>query len=101
MSAQEITTIGRFNAREGCDAELEMALRRCWGPTRDEPGCVSIQWYRSIRDPRLFFVVSRWADEAAFEVHAELPHTVRFIEEAEALMDHALDVSRLKPLTFE
>ena len=57
-----------------------------------------IQWFRSIRNPRLFFVHSRWKDEDAFEIHANLPHTVRFIEKAEALMDHPLDVTRLKAL---
>jgi len=27
--------------------------------------------------PRLFFIHSCWRDEAAFEIHAGLPHTVR------------------------
>ncbi len=95
---QELSTIGRFHAREGCEELLEGAIRTAWSPARDEPGCLSIYWYRSIRDPRLFFVHSRWAGEEAFEIHAELPHTVNFIEEAEKLIDHPLDVTRLKML---
>jgi quinol monooxygenase YgiN len=31
--------------------------------------------FRSIRDPRLFYIHSRWVDEAAFDTHAGLPHT--------------------------
>lgn len=97
-SSKELSTIGRFLAREGCEEALEAAIRESWAPARAEPGCVRIEWFRSIRNPRLFFVHSRWADEAAFEIHAELPHTVTFIEKAERLMDHPLDVTRIRAL---
>jgi quinol monooxygenase YgiN len=55
---------------------------------------VSIQHFRSIRDPRLFDIHSAWKDEAAFEIHAGLPHTVRFLERVQPLIDHPLDVNR-------
>jgi quinol monooxygenase YgiN len=42
----------------------------------------------------LFFIHSQWKDEAAFEVHAGLPHTVAFIERVQALIDHPLDIHR-------
>jgi quinol monooxygenase YgiN len=94
----EISTIGRFHAREGCEEAMEQAIRKGWTPSRAEPGCVCVEWFRGIRDPRLFFVHSRWVDQAAFDIHAGMPHTVTFIEEAEALMDHPLDVTRLLAL---
>lgn len=97
-TTEELITIGRFHAKEGCEESLEQAIREAWGPARDEPGNVSIQWYRSVRDPRLFFVYSVWKDVEAFEVHADLPHTEKLIETAEKLIDHPLDVTRLKPL---
>jgi quinol monooxygenase YgiN len=50
--------------------------------------------FRSTRDPRLFYIHSRWASEAAFEHHAELPHTVRFLERVQPLIDHPLEVTR-------
>ena len=62
--------------------------------TRAEPGCLDIPAFRSIRDPRLFYIHSRWKDEAAFGLHATLPHTVRFIARVELLIDHPLDVAR-------
>jgi len=52
-----------------------------------------------IRDPRLFWIHSRWIDEAAFETHAELPHTVRFVERVQQLIDHPLDVTRAHAIT--
>jgi quinol monooxygenase YgiN len=65
---------------------------------RHEPGCLAIQAYRSIRDPRLFYIYSCWTDEAAFELHAELPRTVRFVERMETLIDHPFEATRARPL---
>jgi quinol monooxygenase YgiN len=53
-----------------------------------------------VRDPRLFYIHSRWKDEAAFDLHAELPHTVRFLARARPLIDHALDVTRTERCAF-
>ncbi len=92
----ELIIIARFHAREGLEQAVAAALREQAGPVRDEPGCLEIGAYASTRDARLFFIRSRWADEAAFEVHAELPRTARFVETMEALIDHPFDVSRLR-----
>lgn len=73
---------------------MEAALREVVGPSRGEAGCLGIQAFRSTRDPHLFYVHSRWVDEAAFDRHATLPHTVRFVERVQALIDHPLDVTR-------
>jgi quinol monooxygenase YgiN len=61
---------------------------------RAEPGCREMGACRSVRDPRLFFIHSRWADEAAFDVHVNLPNTDRFVDCAEQLIDHPFDVAR-------
>ena len=66
--------------------------------SREESGCLSIHALRSIRDRQLFYVHSRWKDEAAFDHHATLPHTRRFIERVEALIDHALDITRAEQI---
>jgi quinol monooxygenase YgiN len=84
----------RFHARENSAGAVEEALRDVLAPSRAEPGCLDIHVFRSTRDPRLFYIHSQWADEAAFENHARLPHTLRFIARVEPLIDHALDVTR-------
>ena len=94
----ELFIFARFRARPGHEAAVEAALRDVVPPTREEAGCVSIQAFRSTRDRQLFYIHSRWTDEAAFETHAGLPHTVRFIARVEPLLDHALDVTRAEPL---
>jgi quinol monooxygenase YgiN len=90
----ELFIFARFHARPGHEGAVVEALRDVLEPTRGEPGCLSIHAFRSTRDPQLFYIHSRWKDEAAFDVHAGLPHTVRFVERMEPLIDHALDVSR-------
>jgi quinol monooxygenase YgiN len=68
------------------------------GPSREEPGCLAINAFRCTRDPLLFYIHSRWMDEAAFETHALMPHTVRFIERVTTLIDHRLEVTRAHPI---
>lgn len=94
----ELYIFARFHAREGQERALELALREVRGPTRAEPGCLSHEVFRSTRDPRLFWVHSRWIDEGAFEKHVPMPHTVRFLEKVEPLIDHTLEVSRARSI---
>jgi quinol monooxygenase YgiN len=93
-----LDTIARFHAQPGEEEMVAAAMRLSLPSVRAEPGCLGCDFFRSIRDPALFYVHSRWADEAAFEVHAELPHTVRFLATVEPVLDHELQVSRLMPV---
>ena len=90
----ELFIFARFHARPGSEEAVAAAVLDTVKPTREEPGCLSIHAFRSVRDPRLFYIHSRWTDEAAFDHHAGLPHTVRFIERVTPLIDHAVDVTR-------
>src|SRR5262249_59859904 len=62
----ELTIFARLYALEGQESAVVAAMRRIAGPTREEPGCLELHYYRSIQDPRLFQIWSRWVDEAAF-----------------------------------
>ena len=84
----------RLHAREGEESGVEEALREVTNRSREEVGCVSIQAFRSIRDRRLFFIHSRWVDEAAFQLHGGLPHTVQFLERVDPLLDQPREVAR-------
>ena len=94
----ELFVFARFHAREDQEAAVAATLLDVLAPTRQEPGCLGIQAYRSTRNPRLFYVHSRWKDEAAFDLHGELPHTATFVERMEKLIDHPLEVTRARPL---
>lgn len=88
----------RFHAREGQEEALGQVLREQVGPVRDEPGCLAIDAYHSTRDLRLFYIHSRWTDEAAFEVHAALPRTEAFVARGQELIDHPFEATRATAL---
>jgi quinol monooxygenase YgiN len=46
----------------------------------------------------LFWLHSRWVDEAAFEKHVERPETNQFVERVQRLIDHPFDVTRTRLL---
>jgi quinol monooxygenase YgiN len=94
----ELDIFARFHARAGQEEAVEAALRDVLPPSREEPGCISIHAFRSIQDPGLFYIHSRWPDETAFEIHAGLPHTVRFLERMDALVDQPREVTRAQIL---
>jgi quinol monooxygenase YgiN len=96
-----LTIFGRFQARPGSEDAVAAAIAEVVLATRAEPLCLGIDGFRDLREPRLFFIHSRWPDEAAFEVHAALPHTVRFLETVQPLIDHPLDVRRASLLSPE
>jgi quinol monooxygenase YgiN len=90
----ELFVFGRFYARAGFEGAVEEALHDVVGLSRGEAGCLGIHAFRSTHDPQIFYIHSGWSDEAAFEIHAGLPHTVQFIERMAPLIDHPLDVTR-------
>jgi quinol monooxygenase YgiN len=94
----KLFNFARFHARQGQEDAVAALLRAQVGPVRGEPGCVEMDAYRSTRDPRLFYIHSRWIDEAAFEVHAQLPSTDRFVERMQALIDHEFQATRTTAL---
>jgi quinol monooxygenase YgiN len=92
----ELFIFVRVHARAGEEEKIAAAMREMLPPVRAESGCLGIDVFRATRNPRLFFIHSRWADEAAFDRHATLPHTERFLARVAPLIDHELDVTRTR-----
>jgi quinol monooxygenase YgiN len=90
----ELFIFASFRTQPGKEAAFEEVLRKVVPASREEEGCLNIHAFRSIRDPLVFYIHSRWKDEAAFDTHAKLPHTLRFIELAEPLLDHEIQAQR-------
>lgn len=84
----------RLHARQAEEHAVEEALREVMVPSREEEGCLSFHLFRSMRDVRLFYIHSRWADEAAFQKHADFEHTKHFLKKVDALLDQPREVSR-------
>jgi quinol monooxygenase YgiN len=88
----------RFEPKPGFVDEFRRALLEVVGPTRAEPGCVAMDVFESIREPIVFTIHSQWIDEAAFDLHATLPHTVRFLGVARELSAHPVRAVRSRRL---
>ena len=96
MPAEELFVFARFHAHPGREDALAAALHEVVAATREETGNLAIAAFRSVRDPRLFYIHSRWVDEAAFDHHGDLPHTLHFLATVEPLIDHSLDITRTR-----
>jgi len=88
----------RFEPLPGKEMEFRQELLRVVEPTRAEIGCLANHAFESLRQPFVFAVHSVWADEAAFELHAQLPHTVRFLQAAEELLTHPVQGLRTRKI---
>jgi quinol monooxygenase YgiN len=84
----------RLHAHPGHEADVEAAILRVVDASRREPGCVGMDAFRSVRASQLFYIHSKWIDEAAFDHHATLAHTRQFIEEVDAMLDERREVTR-------
>jgi quinol monooxygenase YgiN len=94
----ELFIFARFHAREGKQTNVAAAIREVLPLSRAEAGCVAIDGFASTRDPRLFYIHSRWIDEAAFDLHATLAHTVRFVERMTPLIGHPFEATRTRAM---
>jgi quinol monooxygenase YgiN len=70
----EFVVIAHYRARAGEEARVETALGEMVEPTRAEPGNLDYQVFRDPKDPSLFVLFERYADEDAFDAHRETPH---------------------------
>jgi quinol monooxygenase YgiN len=89
----EIFVFARLHALPGMRDAVRQAMFEVQRPTREEAGCLSYGGFHSVRDPDEFYIHTRWQDRAAFDRHAELPHTIRFVETVEPLLDHPFKVT--------
>jgi quinol monooxygenase YgiN len=88
----------RFEPRPGKEAEFREEVLRVAESSRTEIGCLAIHVFESLRDPFVVEIHSEWVDEAAFEWHAQLPHTVRFLQAAEELLTHPVLALRTRKI---
>lgn len=70
----EFVIIAQYQVRAGEEEKVEAALRQMVAPTRAEPGNLDYQVFRDPKDPALFVLFEKYADEAAFEAHLGSQH---------------------------
>lgn len=90
--------IARFQPRPGTEGAFREALLRVGAASRAEAGCLAFHAFESLREPCEFGIHSEWLDEEAFELHAQMPHTLHFLEAAEALLPHPVQGLRAREI---
>ena len=88
----------RFEPAPGKEEAFRAELLRVVEPSREEPGCVHIHVLESLGEPFRFGIHSEWVNEAAFERHVQLPHTVRFLAAAKELLTHPIEGLRSREI---
>lgn len=88
----------QFEPLPGKETALREQLLRVIHHTRREPGCLNIHVFESVREPAAFAIYSEWVDEAAFELHATLPHTVEFLRAVEKLLPRPVQGLRTRKI---
>jgi quinol monooxygenase YgiN len=64
----------KWIAKEGETENVEAAIRRLAGPSRQEPGILVYQAHRDPESPNVFFFYEQYADEAAYQAHVDSEH---------------------------
>jgi quinol monooxygenase YgiN len=64
----------QYRVRAGAEGRAASALRNMVAPTRAEPGNLDYQVFRDPKDPLVFVLFERYADESAFQAHLASPH---------------------------
>lgn len=88
----------RFHARPGAEADLLSAVLGILPPVRAEPRCTSVHAFRAVDDPRLFFITSRWPEQSAYVQHRAYPHTQKFLEAVQQLVDEPIESTYITPI---
>jgi len=95
---RDIFVFVTLHAASGHEEALATAMRQVIARTREERGCHFVEGFRSCHDLTLFYIHSRWVDDAALDAHQALPHTVRFLDSTQALLDRPAQVVRTRPV---
>lgn len=98
LGGMPLYIFARLEPLPGKERQLKDELMRVLEPTRAELGCVRINLYESTRGPLTYYIHSEWTDEAAFDAHAEMPHTRRFSAAVEDLITQPLRAVRTKQI---
>ena len=64
----------KWTIKEGDLDAVLAALRPLVEASRSEPGCLLYQAHRSPDDPNVIFLYEQYADQAAYQAHADAEH---------------------------
>lgn len=83
----KITKKVTFIAKEEHISTVKKLLEDMVAPSLKEPGCLFYYIFQSQNNPRKFFAVESWADEASLEGHKHTEHYAYYKSHYEPFVD--------------
>ena len=74
-----ITVTAIQPAKAGQNARLEALMKELTIQVRQEPGCVTFEYFRSRENPDSYLVLEQYRDQQALDVHLKTDYLQRFI----------------------
>jgi quinol monooxygenase YgiN len=77
MNSREVTmlvVVAVMKAKEGCEQEMEQALRDIMPMVETEECTLSYSLHRTKKDPQKFLMYEKYLNKEAFKYHSSTPH---------------------------
>lgn len=96
---QEIAVVAVAQAKPGCEAKLEAAIRLCIPETRKEAGCRLYTVHQDLEHAGRFVFIERWDSREALDAHVKEAHFQAMVKGFEGNLQGELEVSVLRELS--
>ena len=87
-----VTVVAYLRPRPGKEDETRALLLSLVEPTREEPGCIDYDLFRSDDDPCVFMFYENWRSREDLDRHLTMPHLVPLFERKSDLLAEDIDV---------
>ncbi len=82
-----LVVVAVMKAKEGCEQEMENALRDMIPRVEAEEGTLTYALHRARKDPRKFLMYEKYRDKASFTLHSSTPYFAELFGKIAPLLD--------------
>lgn len=92
-----LTLLAKLTAKPGCEDRLFTELEAMVKPSCAEDGCLKYVLHRTPSEPRTFWFVEEWKNQAALDEHNKTAHYLQLKERTADLVESA-ELTKLDPV---
>lgn len=92
----DLNVVAVLKAKPGSEAVLQDALTSLVEPTREEPGCISYELFRSAADATTFINIEKWQSQDDLDAHMQTSHIARALQVAGDALDEGPAIHPLR-----
>lgn len=81
-----------FSAKPERRTEVIQLCKSMINPSRNEPGCISYNFYQDLSDENKFFFFEEWKDQQAIDAHVKTNHYKEFVPKFETMIKAPSDL---------